>query len=614
MRRGILATRDELRALREKISRKPFDAIYHRLQQRCSLILESSPVTEQQWRAMGWEQGGWAAALHAAQAAQGRIWDLLIAHHIDTNLAFRDRAIEELKDLIRWKSWTDPAYGRLPADLCTGEAAVAAVVALDWLWEDLKQADRLRALQAIRSRAIEPYHQAVQQKLWWYSSCNNWNAVINGGCGLAGLALGDEEPRAEEAFLLARRGLNCFFDALGREGGWDEGTGYWGYAMRYLLLFGQACSRLVDDQRIFHARGMDATGMFPVYFTPNGQAASFGDNAAMPVFGALYLLVRHFGQKELAWWLDTYSFHHDVSTTDVAAAGLALLFRPGDADVVHTPNLSPLKVFHQIGWAALADKWPRPGLYVAAKTGDMGAGHSHRDMNSIQVQVDGEMLLTDLGNFRHGAEYSSASRNDLYQVQARAHNTIVVAERDHQIDAQGRIVEARSDENYRWVACDAATACGENVRFVRHVVMVVEPKTHRGRMVVVVDELASGVPEIAQLYWHTAGRVELDKRRKAGRITGQRAALNFALASTAKAEVSIASHEVGHGVVDHMLSLSAGVMDKVLFASVFSCDPILGKLELKETSGRGAEVKVDGVHLVFKGRKRNLELEKVLAK
>jgi len=609
MRRGIIATRDELKSLRQKISRRPFDAIYSRLQKRCSLILESSPVTEQQWRAM-WEQGRWDAALMAARIAQGRIWDLLIAHHIDPNRAFRDRAIEELKDLVRWKSWTDPCHNDLPADLCTAEAAVTTVVALDWLWEDLTQTDRLRAMQAVRNRAIEPYHKAVEQKAWWYTSCNNWNAVVNGGCGLAGLALGDDEPRAEEAFLLARKGLSHFFAALGREGGWDEGTGYWGYAMRYLLLFGEACLRLADDQRVFHARGIDATGLFPVYFTPNGQAASFGDGASVPLYGALYLLVEHFGQRELAWWLDTYSFQHDVSTTDVAAAGLALLFRPGDAEVAASPNLSPLRVFHQIGWAAIADHWPRPDLYVAAKTGDLAASHSHHDMNSIQVQVDGEMLLTDLGSPSYTREYFSASRGGFYEVQARAHNTVVFADRDHQIDAQGRILEAQTDKNYRWIACAAGGACGENVEFVRHVVMVVSPKTQQGRMLIVLDQLTSGVPEKARLLWHTTGRIDLDVQRKAGRITGQRAALDFVLASTVKADVAAESHEFSPGRVDGVLSLSAGVMGRALFVSVFSREAIRGKLALRETSS-GVELKVDDVHVSFKARKHNLVLEEV---
>jgi len=606
MRRGILATRDELSALREKLTKSPFSALYARLQKRCSLILESSPVTERQWQA-AWGQGQWGAAVRAARIVQGRIWDLLIAHHIDANRAYRDRAIEELKELVRWGTWTDPCYQPLPADLCTGEAALGAAVALDWLWEDLGQADRLRVLQAIRHKALEPYRKALREKVWWTSCYHNWNAVVNGGCGLAGLALGDDEPDAEEAYLAARSQLQHFFDAFGREGGWDEGLGYWAYAMRFLVLFGEAAGRLVDDQRVFHARGMDATGLFPVYFTPNGQPASFGDNPGSPTYGALYLLVRHFGLRELRWWLDTYAFAHDVSTTAPASAGLALLFRPDDGEAVDPSGLSPLRLFHEIGWAAMADAWPRPGMYVAAKTGDLAANHSHRDMNAMQLQADGEMLMIDLGSPPYSRKYFSEERGAFYEVQARGHNTITVAERDHRIDAQGRIIEAQSDGHFRWVACDAGDACGENVRFIRHVVMLVDG-AGRGQAVVVLDDVTNAVPETVHQYWHVGGRIEMDAERRAGTIRGQRAALHFALGATVPSEVVTESHELGNGRSDFLLRVSAGVTDRALFATVFTRQGVGGDVRVRVFSS-GAELKAGGVHLHFKARKNGLILD-----
>ena len=396
MRRGILATRDELRSLRDRIATEPFDRIFDALRKRCSLIIESAPITEARWQQL-WSMGHRSAAVGAAKATQGRILDLLIAHHIEPNSAYCNRAIEELKNLAGWSTWVDPCHSDLAADLCTAEAAVAAAVGLDWLWEDLSRVDRMRVLQAIRHKAIEPYHQAVKDGAWWCTCYHSWNAVVNCGCAIAGLALGDEEPQAEEVFLHARKALRYFFNALGREGGWDEGTGCWGAALRYVLLFGEAASRLVDDQRVFHERGMDVTGLFPVYFTPNGHSASFGDDTPMPVHGALYALVRHYGLNDLAWWLDTYSLSHDASTTGWSHAGLALLLRPPDVRTPETISLAPIKVFNEIGWVAMADHWPRPSFYAAAKTGDLSAYRSQRDMNAVRLQVDGEMILTDAG-------------------------------------------------------------------------------------------------------------------------------------------------------------------------------------------------------------------------
>ena len=608
MRRGILATREELEALRGRITRKPYDAIYSCLRKRCDLILGSAPVTEPQWRSL-WAQGSWGAALGAARTCQGRILDLLIAHHIDHNTAYRDRAIEELKSLIGWSTWVDPCHSSVPADLCTAEAAVAAVVGLDWLWEDLSKPNRFRVLQAIRRKAIEPYREGIESHAFWYDCYHNWNAVVNGGCGLAALALGDEEPAAEEALHKASAGLQHFFDALGREGGWDEGTGYWGYALRYLLLFGEACRRLLDDQKVFHARGMDATGLFPIYFTPNGQAAGFGDSPTVPLHGALYLLVRHYGLKELTWWLDTYSFHRDVSTTGWSAAGLALLFRPIDAESPAGPDLADVKVFHEIGWGAICDAWPRPEMYAAAKTGDLSANHAQHDMNSIQLQVDGEMLLIDPGSGSYSHDYFSEQRGESYELQARAHNTITIAERDHQIDAQGEIIEAQSGANFRWLACNAGDACGEHVRFVRHVVMIVHPRSRPSRMLVVLDELESAVPEMVDLYWHTRGQIELNTKAKTGAIIGEQAGVHFALRSTMRSKVTTFARNGRH-----VLQLSAGLIGKALLLSVFSHEKTSGRIPTRPSASGDLLIKLPRASLHFKALKHHLQLDRVVTK
>lgn len=611
MRRGILATRDELHQLRERIAKKPFDKIYEHLRRRCAVILQSTPLREAHWRALA-QQGCFTPALLAARTAQGRLIDLLIAHHIDANQAYRDRAIEELKSLISWSTWTDPTLQSGLADVCTAETAVAATIGLDWLYEDLSEPDRLRVLHALKHKAIEPYSQAVASKAWWYSCYHSWNAVINSGCGLAALALADEMPAANEAYRKARAGLKTFFGGLGREGGWDEGTGYWGYAMRYVLLLGEAASRLEDDASMFHMRGMDATGLFPVYFSPNGQAASFGDMPSVPLLGAVYLLVKHYGQKELTWWLDTYAFHRDVSTADWSAAGLALLMRPVDAEVPVVPDLKPLKVFNEIGWAAMADNWPKPSLYVALKAGDLSASHSQHDMNSIQVQVGGEMLLTDLGHAPYSSEYFTDARHRFYEVQACAHNTITLAESDHRLDAQGTIVEAQSGRNYRWLASNAGPALGETVVFVRHVVMCVAPATQEGKFIVVLDELTNPTGQPAELHWHSLGSIVFDPAKLTGTIAGIKSELHLAITSTASSvRATLQEHPLGPGRSDRSLQLVLRGANRLLVASVFSPRPIQGKLELKKNSSGEVKVRVGSGEILFKGLRKHLQLEKV---
>lgn len=609
MRRDLLASREELRRLRDRIARKPFDAIYETLHSRCGLILESHPVTENQWRLMS-QQGSWAAGLVAARTTQGRIFDLLIAHHIDPNPAFRDRAIEELKNLISWSAWTDPSFGDLPADLLTAEAGVAAAVGLDWLWEDLTEPDRLRVLRALRTKVIAPYRQGVERQAFWYNCYHNWNAVVNSGCGLAAMCLSDEEPAAREAYRAARAGLKYFFDSLGREGGWDEGLAYWGYAMRYVLLLGEASSRLLDDEKIYHSRGMDATGLFPIYFTPRGQPVNFGDSNTAPLYGALYLLVKRYGLKDLTWWLDSYAFHRDVAVTGWSSAGLALLFRPVDAEPSDGAGLPPVKVFNEIGWAAMADHWPHPSFYVAAKTGDLAANHSQRDMNSLQLVVDGEKVLTDIEPTAHSREYYLTARESFYEVQARAHNTVLVGERDHRIDAQGTIIEAQAGNDFRWLSCDAQQACGGGAHFFRHAVMVVQPKTGQGRMLIVVDELAGAVAEKIELFWHTTGELELANGKAAGVLRAGHVAVPFAVGANVKFTIAAESRALSPRKTDQFVHVTAQAA-KAVFVSVFSREKISGRIELKPGAHGALRVKVDGVTLHFKSLRHHLQLESV---
>lgn len=609
MKREILASREELTALKKLTGRKAFESISDALRHRCALILESAPLSETQWQAL-WMQGNWASAVLSARGVQGRVMDLVIGHHIDPNGAYRDRAVEELRNLARWSSWVDPCHNHIAADLCTAEAAVAVAVGLDWLWEDLSESVRDELITALADKAIQPFLTGCEQGALWTSCYHSWNAVVNGGVGLAALAMSDESPAARKAYKEARKNLKTFFDALGREGGWDEGIGYWGYAMRYVLLLAEAASRLEDDQTLLHARGMDATGLFPVYFTPNGQPASFGDNNAVPLAGTFYLLARHFQRREVTWWLDTYAFHRDVSNIGWSTAGLAMLFRPPAARTPKSPDLKAVKAFEQIGWAALADQWPKPSFYVAAKTGDLSANHSQHDMNSIQLQVDGEMLLTDQGSAPYSREYLSDSREEFYEAQARAHNTVVVAERDQRIDAQGRIVACRKGEDFRYVAMDSGGACGDNVRFTRHVVMLIDPAREVGVALVVLDDLTNYTPEKVETFWHSRGQIQVDPQTLIGTIIGRRAGLHFALASTVRTAAAVKSYPLGRRSRDQVIEMSAGVIGRSLTASVFSRRKIAAPAEVVETDG-GARVSAGKIAVRFGMSGSGLALEAV---
>jgi hypothetical protein len=340
---------------------------------------------------------------------------------------------------------------------------------------------------------------------------------------------------------------------------------------------------------------MDQTGLFGVYFSPNGVAAGFGEHPTPPLLGTMYLLDRYYDCPQVRWWLDTYAFHRDVTTSGWSAAGLALLFRDEDAPVVEKPRLEPVKVFDTIGWAAMADAWPTPHMYVSAKTGDLSANHSQRDMNALQLHVAGEPLLIDPGGSGHNGGAETGDELDL--VQARAHNTLTVAEADHLIDAQGRIRDAGSDETCRWMVCDAGDALGEGVTFVRYATMVLDDRG-AGQALIVLDNVVLVTPEKVEMFWHSLGRLSIDPGGKHGLIAGGRSQLHFALAGTCPVAGTIEKKDIGHGRTDSALVTTCGVMGPAWICSAFSLVPLEGDPRIDETP-EGVEAAVGAFKLTL---------------
>lgn len=604
MKRGILASRDELAALRGRIAHKPFSDFYALLEKRCALILESCPMTEMAWQS-AWAAGRPNAATAAARGAQGRIIDLLIADAIESNTAYRSRAREEVLNLLHWSTWVDPSHAKLDYDVCTAEVATAVALGADWLWDDLDETQRSRIVDALDAHVLEPFCQASQRPAWWTSAVNYWNAVCNASAAMVALAMMDESARAESAYTAARASLAHWFDALGSDGGWDEGIGYWGYAMRYILLLARAAERLADDQSLLHQRGMDATGLFPIYFTPGGHSAAFGNHTAPPLHGALYLLDADLGCREITWWLDTYTFAHDISATDWSQAGLALLLRPdGEHPTPEPPSLDPLKVFPQVGWAALADGWPRPRWYVSARAGDLAAAGSQRDMNSLQLQVDGEMMLTDPGDSAAGGNgYADDDSDELYEVQARAHNTLILGQQGHRPDARGQILHHQSSHDWRYLICDAGEALGEQPRFYRH---ILTSTAQKDQYLLVLDELHLIGRDRVDLFWHTGGAIQPASAGRTGTITGRSAGLYYALASNATTELTLGRNDLAARRVDHYLQLTGSMEGHCLLASWFGRNDPKATLEL-DTAADAATLRLGKRSWAFNPAGRTLQ-------
>ena len=601
MKRHIIASREELKNLAQRINQKPFDMLYERLLKRCSLILETAPISEMHWQS-AWAAGRTDSATSAARSSQGRIFDLAIADAIESNGAFRARAIEELTNLQNWSTWVDPCRPEMQIDRATAEASVATAIGLDWLWDFIPDDKRQEMIARLQERVLTPYLQAVQNDAWWYTSVNHWNAVLNSSAGIIALALANRDARTDETYTLAIAGLEHFFGDLGRQGGWDEGIGYWGFAMRYVLLLARAANRLADDKRIIHQRGMSQTGLFPIYFSPNGKTTSFGNFTEPPLHGSLYLFDEYFELPEISWWLDRFSFSNDITNTGWSKAGLALLFRPVEP-TPQEPALETLKTFDQIGWGAIADSWPAPEFYASVKTGDLATSSSAHDMNSTQLMVKNELLLANPTT--HSDTQLPEELDEFYDIPARMNNTITVGQADHMPDAQGRIIHKFCDENIRWCVCNGSTACGHDVKFHRHIIMLAKEK-----ILVTLDHLDLPRREIVDLFWHSPGKISLDENSQSGKISGLSANLDFAVCASQHGILKQQSKPLGANRQDNFLQFTTELTGEQFIASVFTAGTPANRISLNASDPTNIELTFGEHTLYFKKDKHYLMLEK----
>jgi hypothetical protein len=165
-----------------------------------------------------------------------RVETLAMAYCIEPNERYLERLWQELQAAANFPDWNPSHF------LDTAEMTRAFAIAYDWLYDVWSQQQRQTLREAIIDKGLDSalmYYHGKAPAGWqgghnWTES--NWCFVVNGGIATGALALADEVP--EMAGEILQTGLYWVRQAITRfspDGGWDEGTGYWHYSIRYLI-------------------------------------------------------------------------------------------------------------------------------------------------------------------------------------------------------------------------------------------------------------------------------------------------------------------------------------------------------------------------------------------
>ncbi len=513
----LLFSKSDIPTIKARSADPQLKAVTARLFERAEFMLTAPPLLVSLSQRGEPDAPGEIKGLEAARRLQGRVLTYCMAFTLSGEKKYRDAAVAELDHaLTHWKIWVDTAH-QPPFDLMTGETCMTFGLAYDWLYNDLTPEERTRLREGVIKRGLDAFLEGIDKKAWWATCHHNWNTVCNGGATVLALALQTETDHAAKALASSVPDMQAYWDHLGDDGGWDEGTGYWTYGNRYALLAAEALRRCGNKfgSDVFAREGVKQTCYFPIVFNPGKKlSASFGDSnsrASDPIF---YLLGREYKNPDFIWFQDRAGLP-DKKSGGWPAEALTLLWRPvnepwlPEAKTPYTPVVDGVHAFNAIGWGMLAAKQPDPPYFLAFKNGTLAANHTHLDLNAISIGIGDTFILPELGSRPYPGDYFGDKRYTYYEISTRGQNTVMIGDKGQLHGKPGKLTGPVKGKDFEALIGNAdGTYEVETQRARRTVVFV------KRRYWIVLDDIATPVAQPVELRFHTYGTISETKRNR----------------------------------------------------------------------------------------------------
>jgi hypothetical protein len=394
----------------------------------------------------------------------------------------------------------------------------------DALHDDLSDAERTKLQTIIVERAeqfwtrLNPFRSNEFNNHAWLQTL----ALAEAGFVL----IGEHDEAAAWAEYSRQLYLGRFLCCLGYQGDNNEGIGYWGYGLGFVIDYGDLM-RHVCGIDLFQHPWLNQTARFPMYCAPpNAWAVSFADTAK-PNHGIRGPAEQRQVRDLAVRTRDPYALWYGGATN--AVDGLA----------PKPPTDLPQSIhYHHIGWVifntSLADGLENSTF--AMRSGPFYAGHQHDDQNGFVIHAYGEKLAIDSGYY----DWWGSPHFKGYSTLTRAHNAILVNGKDQahmEKGADGRIAAYFDSPAYGYTVGDTsnpAVYLGQLKRFDRRALFI------KPSFVVIHDVLESS-KEPARYDWllHTVAPIETDAATQSFALTSGKAALRGRFLSPSKLAMAV---------------------------------------------------------------------------
>ncbi|MDR1818144.1 MAG: heparinase II/III family protein, partial [Puniceicoccales bacterium] len=410
--------------------------------------------------------------LRQSRRALERISTLALAFQLTGDVAFRDRAVAEMRVAAAFRDWNPPHF------LDTAEMTLALAIGYDWLHDALAPADRAVIAGAIREKGLRASVRISKNHGWWINATNNWGQVCHGGLLGGAFALhdtGDPADRALAAAIIGRavRKLPRPMSVYAPAGAYPEGPGYWAYgtmfnAVALALLEGN----LGTDFGLCALRGFDRTVEYLDLMTgPSGKTFNYadgGDGRASDC--AMWWLAKRFRRPDALLHFELPAYRRHCAERPATEAGgrlfaLTLLWLQDLTAAAGKPPRAPLAWKTESGENAIAvlrTGWDAGALFTGIKGGTARTNHGHMDAGSFIFEAAGVRWAVDLGPEPYEklerlrlSLWDMAQNSDrwrVFRLNNFSHNTLTVAGKLHRVGGFAKFIDFN--------ATGSATAAG----------------------------------------------------------------------------------------------------------------------------------------------------------
>ncbi len=511
--------------------------------------------------------------LDVSRKVVGRISVLGFLYQLTGDTKYAERGWKEMEAVSKFPDWNPKHF------LDVGEMTNAFGLGYDWFYSflnvDQRQIVRSAIIEKGLSRALLAYQKISKQgEGWWPEVSHNWNQVCNGGIGVGALAIADEEPALSEYILReVIRLLPIAMKEFGPDGAWNEGPGYWGYAVRYNVAVLSALeSSLGTDFGLSKIDGFSKTTLFPLYLTgPFNKSFNYADGGDGATGGSqLFWLAEKFNQPLAA----TYQKQLVRSPEP-----FDLIWYPGEL-LKKQAGLIPLAASYRSAEVmTMRSAWNDPkAWFVGFKAGDNKANHSNLDLGSIVLDALGKRWIFDLGadNYNMPGYFSTGTngkRWDYYRMRAEGHNTIVLnpgLKADQNPLAATKLINFGTNGKTAFAVADLTPAYSDASSIKRGIALV------NGECVVINDNIQTSKP--ALLYWflHTRAKLTLEGGGRKANFSMDGEQIEAEIIAPSKAKFTImkavplsqspqpATNNVNEGIQKLSISLNGVTNEKVI--------------------------------------------------